>query len=331
MTRSNAHSRATRRRVLLVSGLVPLLCALVGSGLMISWIPELPTPIAVHWGVGGSPDGFASVWLNILLLPLLVLVFSASAIRAAWKLTPDGLLFPNLKVSLAVMTGMAGFLGVLLTGTVAMQRGLSDAQAATGVGRVLLLGGAVGSLLAVMSWLLLPPADRHPPSGETPRPLPLAATERVFWSGRTRLAIRVPLLLLAVVTLGLVLGWSTSAGGSRWPLVVMASALLVVFALSSWRVTADRRGIIARSVLGWPAVRIPVEDIREVHVVRVNPLPEFGGWGWRVTLQGRSGIITRAGEAIEVTRTNGKRFVVTVDDASTGASVLASVAKPRPV
>jgi hypothetical protein len=57
----------------------------------------------------------------------------------------------------------------------------------------------------------------------------------------------------------------------------------------------------------------------------VNPLAEFGGWGWRWGADGRVGVVLRAGEGIQVTRTNGKRFVVTVDDAQTGASVLAGV------
>lgn len=331
MTQPNPVVRATRRRALLVSGVVPLTCALVGSALMISWIPELPNPIAVHWGVSGRPDGFASVWLNILVLPALVLVSSASALRAAWKPTSSGLLNANLKGGLATVTAMGGFLGVLFTGTVAAQRGLSDAHAAGGVGRVLLLAAAVGLVLGVTSWLLLPRTDPNESTGETPRALPLAADERIYWSGRTRGSIVVPLVLLVFILLGVALGLATSAFvWSPWALLVLIAALLVVAAFSSWRVTADRRGIIARSRVGWPSVRIPLEDIREVHVVRVNPLPEFGGWGWRFTLRGRSGIVTSAGEAIEVTRTNGKRFVVTVDDAATGASVLASVARPRP-
>ena len=49
---------------------------------------------------------------------------------------------------------------------------------------------------------------------------------------------------------------------------------------------------------------------------------EFGGWGLRLSVEGRFGVVLRQGEAIEVTRANGRRFLVTVDDAATGAALL---------
>ncbi len=44
----------------------------------------------------------------------------------------------------------------------------------------------------------------------------------------------------------------------------------------------------------------------------------LGRTGW--------GVIARAGSAIEVQRSNGSNFVVTVDDAETGAGLLTSLA-----
>lgn len=57
---------------------------------------------------------------------------------------------------------------------------------------------------------------------------------------------------------------------------------------------------------------------------------EFGGWGLRLSVDRRFGVVLRAGEAIEVTRANGKRFVVTVDDAGTGAALLEALIAARP-
>jgi hypothetical protein len=76
-------------------------------------------------------------------------------------------------------------------------------------------------------------------------------------------------------------------------------------------------------------VVIPLGDIREVNAVQVSPTAEFGGWGWRMDGTGRSGIIMRAGSAVQVTRASGKKFVVTVDDADTAASVLAALIGSR--
>ena len=94
-----------------------------------------------------------------------------------------------------------------------------------------------------------------------------------------------------------------------------------------WRVTAGPAGL---SVTGL-AVRkfLPAESIQSVRVVQVSPVPEFGGWGYRISLDGRVGLVLRTGEAIEVTHSGGKRFVVTVDDAATGASVLSGAAAAR--
>lgn len=45
---------------------------------------------------------------------------------------------------------------------------------------------------------------------------------------------------------------------------------------------------------------------------------------------GATGVVLRSGEAIEVQRTGGRRFVVTVDDAQTGAALLGTlVARSR--
>jgi len=55
---------------------------------------------------------------------------------------------------------------------------------------------------------------------------------------------------------------------------------------------------------------------------------EFGGWGVRTSVAtGATGVVLRSGEAIEIHRTGGRRFLVTVDDAATGAALLATLAE----
>ena len=95
--------------------------------------------------------------------------------------------------------------------------------------------------------------------------------------------------------------------------------------MSFWRVRADRRGFSVRGALGWPRVSIPATDIAAVRVVDVDPTADFGGWGWRWGSGRRTGIIMRRGAAIEVTRRDGRRLVVTVDDADNAAAVLQTV------
>jgi hypothetical protein len=45
-----------------------------------------------------------------------------------------------------------------------------------------------------------------------------------------------------------------------------------------------------------------------------------------VRVGGGVGYVVRTGEGIEVERTSGRRFVVTVDDAATGAALLTTLA-----
>jgi hypothetical protein len=61
-------------------------------------------------------------------------------------------------------------------------------------------------------------------------------------------------------------------------------------------------------------------------VAQVNGFAEFGGWGIRQR-PGALGIILRNGESLQVTRRNGRRLVITVDDAETAAALLMAFAK----
>ena len=65
-------------------------------------------------------------------------------------------------------------------------------------------------------------------------------------------------------------------------------------------------------------------SITAVAVVDVAPMAEYGGWGLRF-IPGSTGVLMRGGEGIQVTLTSGRTFVVTVDDAATGAGLLKAV------
>lgn len=77
-----------------------------------------------------------------------------------------------------------------------------------------------------------------------------------------------------------------------------------------------------RSILGWPNTRIPLDRIERVEVVQIAPMAEFGGWGWRISPDGRRGVVLRGGEALQVTDDRGKVFVVTVDGAEVAVATL---------
>jgi hypothetical protein len=81
--------------------------------------------------------------------------------------------------------------------------------------------------------------------------------------------------------------------------------------------------------IGLPTFRIPLAEIRSAAVTDVQPLSGYGGWGVRFGLNGRVGIILRAGEALEILRTKGHSLVVTVDDAISAAALVNALVEQR--
>jgi hypothetical protein len=76
-------------------------------------------------------------------------------------------------------------------------------------------------------------------------------------------------------------------------------------------------------VFGWPRQRLALERMVRAESIELMPL-SHGGWGYRgsLTLFGRAALVVRAGPALSLELTAGKRFVVTVDDAETASKLL---------
>ncbi len=333
---SGAVSRDRRRhsthiRSIIVGGTLPVAIGLAATLLMASWIPELPDPIAVHWS-GAGPDGFGPA-VPYLFMPLaFVVVYSVFAVMMSWKTTPSGSLASGQKLVLVAGVWMSTMLGIGIGGSVEFQRGLSDAKDAPDVGITLAIGGGVGLVVAAVAWFLLPPADEAQPSGAVPKSVDLRGGERLSWSHSTRFGNGTMAILGVVIAL--TAGIAIFAAMSSRPaagvaIVALAVVAVSVVSMSLWRVSADHRGFIVRGAMGWPSKRILLADIRTVQVLDVHPMRDFGGYGWRWSGGGRSGVILRTGPGIEITSSRGKRFVVTVDDAETGAGVIAAVLKKQ--
>lgn len=317
-----------RSRHLLLGTLLPVLIAAVGAAVGISWLPELPDPVAIHWGSDGA-DGYGSAW-TLILIPLgITVMFTLFTELPLAQSRRRGGLTSNDKFLVVTRH----FLSVLLTvgtiGSLAVQRGLADASDAPNIGGPMVFGAAGGISLAVLVWFLLPKAvpSRFDAEPEV-EPLDVAPTERVYWARTVHVSGPVIALICAVVVLSVGTAILTSiASDGGLPFVAWISAFVVVLSIgmSFWRVRADRRGFSVRGALGWPRVSIPAAEIAAVRVVDVDPTADFGGWGWRWAPGRRTGIIMRRGAAIEVTRRDGRRLVVTVDDADNAAAVLQTV------
>ncbi|WP_448061193.1 DUF1648 domain-containing protein [Cellulomonas hominis] len=303
----------------LVAPLAILTGALVVA---LSWAPELPDPVATHFGASGRTDGFGSLTgLLVVILGLGV----ALAVLGWYVAARGGRVAAARRQGIALALGIAAFMATTVLVTLAPQRGLADATELHGLGLGFVWPFVAGVAAAALG-VLATPADGPSPAtvpvaADAPR-IPLAADERATWVQ----AVRSP-TILALMAVGVVVaGYLVVV--LRQPLTALVPVVLVVLLGTSAgiTVTIDARGLTVRSVWGWPRMRVPADEVLEAHAVTVSPLRSFGGWGYRIGLDGRTGIVLRGGPAIEVTSTGRRVLVVTTGDADTGARLLNTLA-----
>jgi len=330
----NHDARRSRTAFLWVGLIAPLGLLVAAAVVVMAWMPELPDPMAIHWGEEGV-NGFAAKWAYIPLvigIGVAVVVLTGVLAMVAHRLpqssaTPAiGPWSPTARVIGAINLGLGAMIAFLAVEGARMQRGLSDAVQTPDIGIATVIGFALLAALTVLGWFLQP---RSPESAQgEPAPagsIPLATTERAAWFGSATMARSGVIVLIAALALLAVMTVFFFARGEDGSWVLLTVTVLIAFAIGTmvvFRVRVNADGLRVRSLLGWPDNRIPLERIEKVETVQVDPFREFGGWGWRMAVDGRRGVVLRAGEALQVTQSNGRVFVVTVDSASAAAATL---------
>lgn len=324
-----SHARVIGR-FRLVAMVLPLLLTVIALVVQLVALPRVPAEIAVHWGVDGRADGFGPAWTSPVLtsvlgigLPALFALTSLPALRRGDR----GHTFRLMgTVSLAV----TAFVTVLATGMLVAQVGLADAADAPRVTAAMLIALGAGAVGALVGWFLQPAQEPLPTAAVEAQAAALEGDPVWVRTAEVALAARVVLGIALILVWGVVaLMW---VSGAPVPVIVLMGfvALAVTAAVSAstaFHMRVDASGLGVVGLLGWPRVRVRAGDIATVEVVQVSPLGEFGGWGYRFSL-GVTGVVVRAGEGIRVTRrSNGRAFVVTVDDAETGAALLRGYAE----
>ena len=329
-TTSEADVRRARIVYMTVGTWVPIAVTSVAVALMISWLGDLPASIAVHWGPGGAPDRFGPAWSSPLLAAILGYGLAGLFTGIGVGVSRSGEWGPVLRFLGALSCGLSVFLMTLLTAGLAVQRGLADAAQAPSILLPLAIAAGAGLVTGAVAWFLQPAVAVSGGTATTPDSgLTLAPGERAVWLRTTTMArpaifaiVGVALLMAAVaIAAGL-------TGGQLWGLFAGLAALFAILAATTcvFRIRVSDAGLRVRSIAGFPRFRVALDDIAGVSVVNVSPVAQFGGWGIRSGLDGRFGIVLRGGEAIQVARRSGGPFVVTVDDAATGAAVLSALA-----
>ncbi|GCD34098.1 hypothetical protein OEIGOIKO_01823 [Streptomyces chrestomyceticus JCM 4735] len=282
---------------------------------------RMPDPLAVHFTADGTGDGVAAASDFLMTWAVVPLVFGAVIGVLVHRDEAAG----ALRWAIGTGYGLAGLFGCLGVSNLLVNADADDASAVRFPMTYLVMALGVAVLSGAVGWLCAGPdrvrADKVAgPSRSTPA-LALGDGERASWSrtvGSPALLVLGPGLLVAGVFIGVSGSWAGAA--------VFAVVCLLCVAFAGVRVTVDHQGLtVASSVVSRPRLRIPVARVAEAGVQRVSPLVDFGGWGYRIR-SGRSGIVLRAGEALALRLTNGRVFLVTVDDAATAAALLNALA-----
>lgn len=310
-----------------VIALVPTVLLLGGAvALVRSWSDRLPGRIASHYD-GSGPDRWSTPGSLLLLFAGIFGVLAVVGWLIALLL---GRSSATRRMGVATAVGGAGFGAVLIVGiawgallpegTTAAVGGASSDQLDLIITVAILAALACGVAAAALVPGDTPVAAHGRVTG--PR-MDLAAGERAMWSHRV---VSTPALYIggtAVLAAGVL-----AVALRTWGLALVPALLLVLLATSSvFQVTVDQRGLSVRSAAGWPKHLVPAGEIESVRVVDVRPIREFGGMGYRVGRDGTIAWALRAGEAIRVELAGGRAFLVTVDDAATGAALLTVMAE----
>jgi len=311
-----------RRATTLITLGAPALITVATVLLALSWADRLPQRLASHWGPNGV-DGFSS--LAGLLAGLAGGAFGFAVL--AWAIAYyAGHAAMTRRFAAGTAVWAAVLIDGLLVATLAVQLGLADGSQAGGIGGSTWIVLVSALALAVAAAALVPgdralPTTAPIPAGAALLDLPDAA--QAGWVHRVATLHPVLLVTLAVVLGGFVGG----INGMWWLALVVAGTIgPLLVALTSWAVTVDHRGLTARTSVGYPTLNVPLDEVEFAEVTTVDPLREFGGWGIRTGRGGRVGVVVRKGPALQVHRTGGRVFVVTVDDAATGAALLNTLA-----
>ncbi len=282
---------------------------------------RLPEEVARHWGAGGAVTGTWSMTAQLVTLGAITLGLAAVLGGVAVVSRQP----VSVRRSLAACAvWLACTLGASQVDALRGQLDLADPFRAPSPDAGIAIGALGGLLVALgVAALATEPPHRRRSTGPPPASLPRAAAdaprELVQTAGLSR-----GLLTVVVVTAVLMV---IPATAGLWGIAVVGLTVLVpVAVLSRFTTRIDGTGLTVRAA-GLALLHVPVEQIIAVRPIdHVDALWEFGGWGLRVDVHGRTGVVSRSGPAVEVERADGSKVVVTLPEAELAAGVLNAAA-----
>ena len=321
---------SVRFRFIVLSLGLPIIASLVLIGLTLLWQPRLPDPVAIHWS-GNTPDNFGNVWLLILPIVLMLIGLGVFTYLAARPRAPFGLLAASARILVAINVWVVVLMSTSVALSFYLQLDLLNAQDAV-VGNTIGLGllvAAVGGLaLGALGWFAIPKSSVIATTAAvTPQGLDIHpdTTVTLIETLRSPTWIKVLIAFTAISTTVII--WFAS--GILWLTVLtglLLSALLMFF---DWKVVINQSGVRTTSVAGLLTKKFPLETISRASISQVDPMGEFGGWGYRTGFDGRYGIVVKKGPALHLEQDGKRTFVVTMENAEQAAQLINGLIQRR--
>ncbi len=320
--RSSRTPRLGARGKALVPGAIILLIALGSTLFLFSHAHRFPGDVATHWGADGAPDqwqSFNSAVITALVGMVLVPLFMIAVGIALKATTSMG----------GFAVGMSGFLAFLMVGSLWIQRDGNTSEPR--IGPLLLLGLGAGVVLGVLVGVMLAKVGEPDKRGDGPAPtpaMPLSGSADLEWTGRTRVAGGA-VVFIVILTLALIGVAAVIAIQDPWMGLFLGLVGLLVPAslgLAAAGIRIDERGVQTRRLGRIALVNVPLHEITGAGTREIHALGDFGGWGYRASLDGSSqGLVLASGEALVVQRGERKDMVIVCDDATTAARTVATL------
>lgn len=304
----------SRTTVAVGAGMVSLAVTAVPS--LVLWLfVDLPERVATHWGADAAPDAWSPIGAALLFAPLFGGGMALIMLALGWVTRSLGVLAP-------VSVGLAAMLTIVGTGTVYAQRdGVVPA-----VGPYVFAGTVALLLVSALGVWWLRGRMAPFPAAETGTFTPASPghPDERSWHGRIRssltLWILAGVLTVTGIAVGIWVGVADPWGGAAIALLTLACVPL--FLLTVQDVVVDERGVTTHW-FGMRVLHFPLDQIVSAGSVRLDALGDYGGVGWRSSIDGRrEGIVAGTGEALILQLEGRRDYVLSVDDAHRAARVL---------
>ncbi|MBF6620705.1 MAG: hypothetical protein ITG02_10815 [Patulibacter sp.] len=275
---------------------------------------RLPETLATHWS-GSGPDGSTN---GVVFVGAVVAIW-----LAAWASLVVGARRAERQFHAPWVLGLGGFLAGIVSLTVVANLDAAAWSAADDLPLAAAFAPIAAGLLLAGAGVLL---ERSAPVTVGVGAMTAARSttalrpdERFYWSGSAHAAWWFPVVVSAT---GIAVAASAFLTGAPTALLLAIGVVLPVLALwtSRTRLTVTPAGVHAHMGARFPRRAVSVAAIDGAEAIDVVPL-RWGGWGWRITPKATA-LIVRRGEGVRLRLTTGRDLVVTVDDATTAASLI---------